>query len=317
MRTVSQGAFSQCKNLRKAVLNEGLEVLGTEERLSDKLQSGAFSESAVESVTLPPTLRRIERNAFRGCGNLSDVKLPERLEYLGEMCFAESAVERMRLSPALKRIADFAFCGCKKLVDVRFPEGLETIGKYCFSGSGLEELAFPASVRKVGAYAFCNCHRLKSIALNEGLELLGPSGVAIGRECEGGAFAATAITSVRLPSTLKRLEAGTFRFCKRLAHVEIPSGVEYIGDRCFEQCGIMQITLPGTLKRVGKDLFAYQKYPPLVWVEDGCGADARSSASGYAVILPARQKVVGGQSLFCLRMLRAAALPDGIREVGK
>ena len=69
-------------------LNEGLEVLGTDEYGDDgKMYSGVFKESAIESVELPSTLKRIEYNTFYNCKNLKNIKLPERLEYVGKKCF--------------------------------------------------------------------------------------------------------------------------------------------------------------------------------------------------------------------------------------
>ena len=46
-------------------------------------------------------------------------------------------------------------------------------------------------------------------------------------------FYESAIEIIKLPSTLKRLEVQTFGNCKNLKNLEIPEGVEYIGDQCF------------------------------------------------------------------------------------
>ena len=61
LRTVHQGAFSDCKSLKTVVLNEGIEVLGTDEYKDDaSWYNGVFQGSAIESVTFPSTLKRIE-----------------------------------------------------------------------------------------------------------------------------------------------------------------------------------------------------------------------------------------------------------------
>ena len=71
VRTVSQGAFSGCQDLRTAVLNEGLEVLGEDGYYNDdKMLNGVFAGSALESITLPTTLKRIEYGAFAYCASL-------------------------------------------------------------------------------------------------------------------------------------------------------------------------------------------------------------------------------------------------------
>lgn len=48
VRTVSQEAFFGCKDLKKAALNDGLEVLGSEEHSSgNKILNGVFQDSAL------------------------------------------------------------------------------------------------------------------------------------------------------------------------------------------------------------------------------------------------------------------------------
>ena len=70
------------------MLNEGLEVLGTDEyKENGSSYRGVFQWSAIESVTLPSTLKRVECNAFCECVNLKNVKLPKGLEYIGNRCF--------------------------------------------------------------------------------------------------------------------------------------------------------------------------------------------------------------------------------------
>ena len=86
--TVSQAAFAMCKSLKVVKFREGLEVLGTDEHSDNgKLQCGVFEESAIESIELSSTLKRIEYSVFKNCKNLKNLKLPGALEYIGEQCF--------------------------------------------------------------------------------------------------------------------------------------------------------------------------------------------------------------------------------------
>lgn len=63
-------------------------------------------------------------------------------------------------------------------------------------------------MKDIGAEAFKECSYLKSAQLNEGLKELG-----------GSAFTSSAIESIALPSTLKKIEAETFSFCENLKSV--------------------------------------------------------------------------------------------------
>ena len=54
---------------------------------------------------------------------------------------------------------------------------------------------------------------------------------------------------------MRGLEGETFMWCKNLNRLEIPNGVEYIGEQCFRDSGVEEITLPSTLKGIDKDMF--------------------------------------------------------------
>ena len=87
------------------MINEGLEVLGTDEYPgNDGNWYGVFEKSALEYVELPSTLKRIEYCALYCCKSLKSIRLPDTLEYIGEYCFCGSALESISLPPALKVI---------------------------------------------------------------------------------------------------------------------------------------------------------------------------------------------------------------------
>ena len=60
--------------------------------------------------------------------------------------------------------------------------------------------------------------------------------------------------------------------------MEIPNSVEYIGEECFSHSGVEEITLPGTLKGIGKDAFDCYNLRT-VWVVEGCTLDIRKYVS--------------------------------------
>lgn len=105
LREVGQGAFYKCQSLGTVRFSEGLEVLGTEEH-EFRIETfyGVFEESAVERVELPSTLRRLERDTFRGCRNLRTIRLPERLEQIGDECFRECALESVTIPDGIEEI---------------------------------------------------------------------------------------------------------------------------------------------------------------------------------------------------------------------
>ena len=69
-------------------MNEGLEVLGTDEYKEDgDMRAGAFEDSGLRKIKLSSTIKRIEYFAFENCKNLRSIALPDGLTYIGKMCF--------------------------------------------------------------------------------------------------------------------------------------------------------------------------------------------------------------------------------------
>ena len=97
-------------------------------------------------------------------------------------------------------------------------------------------VVFPRSVRTVEGNSFKNMASLRQVILNEGLETLGEN---YDNEFEhDGPFASSSVERIRLPSTLKRLGNNALCGCEQLKSVELPEGLETIGDGCFYGCGI-------------------------------------------------------------------------------
>ena len=67
-------------------------MLGVDEYPKKGAYYGVFQDSAIEEVTLPSTLRKIEYNAFRNCKYLKSIALPRNLEKIGTGCFQESGI---------------------------------------------------------------------------------------------------------------------------------------------------------------------------------------------------------------------------------
>ena len=77
--------------------------------------------------------------------------------------------------------------------------------------------------------------------MNEGLEKLGAKETINGKEYVGEVFTGSVIESIKFPSTLKRIESNTCYKCTNLQNVEIPNGVEYIGEECFKESALRSI----------------------------------------------------------------------------
>ena len=131
LRVIAQGAFAGCERLRVVEFGEGLEVLGTDEYSNDgRMWHGVFYKSALESVRLPQTLKKIEYNAFKECKRLKTIELPSQLKYIGTLSFAMSGLRSVTFPKSVRTVAQGAFSNCKNLRAAVLNNGLEVLGKY-------------------------------------------------------------------------------------------------------------------------------------------------------------------------------------------
>ena len=154
LRTLRQGAFENCSRLKRAVLNEGLEALGTDEYSKAGSWNGVFESSTLEHVELPSTLKRIEYSAFRDCEGLRSVVLPDGLEVIGRRAFRDTGLTQVRLPRSLRDVQVGAFY-LSPLASVVCESGQVSVWDHAFGETGLKvgDVAFPAGAH-VSALTF-------------------------------------------------------------------------------------------------------------------------------------------------------------------
>ena len=63
IKEIDDSAFLGCQNLKKVILNEGLERIGAE----------AFCNTNIVSITIPGSVKKFGYSAFSGCKYLNEV----------------------------------------------------------------------------------------------------------------------------------------------------------------------------------------------------------------------------------------------------
>ena len=156
--------------------------------------AGSGDPTMTSSIYVPDTVKRIGDYALSGFSNVTDIFLPEGLEYLGQDPFDgcgisydweyESqgllAYDGWILGPwrswdytstpesadmsAAKGIAAGAFSGCTSLRSVILPVNAGILPRSVFSScTALTDVVIPASVTNIEAWAFSSCSSLTNI----------------------------------------------------------------------------------------------------------------------------------------------------------
>ena len=138
------------------------------------IQAGLFySDTDVQSVTLPVTVTAIPNDAFRGCTSLVSVNL-QGVTNVGLNAFRGCNNLTNVSLPKAAIIGNGAFFGCTSLTAITLPEAA-TIGNEAFRySSNLQTVTIPG-VMTIGNDAFRDCTNLVKVEVSERLTTAGSS----------------------------------------------------------------------------------------------------------------------------------------------
>ncbi len=236
--TIDNNVFACCHTLKKIVLPKTLKVINP----------FAFSESGIETITIPDSVKVLEYGAFSECDSLTEVKLSENLQKIEDRAFYDckelsevtipnnhtiisgEAFVNTKLVLDLNEhnpllIINGVLVGCYKDIDeISIPNGVFTIGGGAFKGSSIKKVSIPSSVKVIDKYAFADCEELEEINFSEGLEIINESAFS---GCHK-------LNSIELPIGLLTIEKHAFSHCHNLTNVLVPNSVISVGGEPFE-----------------------------------------------------------------------------------
>ena len=234
--TIGKGAFKNCESLTSISFYEA----GMTDRVAQQIQWRKIDEEAfaecqnLTNIQLSRWINYIGNDAFRRCVMLCDIVVPEGVTYLGA-CFTE----------------------CWKLSEVSLPNSLHTLFgtfRYC---PALEHIDLPQNLEYIEE-AFRGSENLTKIVLPDSLKTVGGSTF---EGCKG-------LAEVVLPSQLERIGFRAFYGCSSLQYITLPETICEIDNEVFSCSGLVELTIPSSLRTLGKTRHPYDVIKPGVF--SGC-----------------------------------------------
>ncbi|MDE6270030.1 MAG: leucine-rich repeat domain-containing protein [Muribaculaceae bacterium] len=273
-------------SIEKISLPRGLKAIG----------DCALAGTRLTAVELPSTLQRVGSGAFAGCRELT--RLVSACPVLGDGAFASchklalvkftaatrlgartfadcTALADVEGSADVTAIGDDAFAGCTALGAFDFGPALGRIGARAFSGSGLVEadMSGCSKLAAIGAAAFSRCHALKSLTVPAGCDMADASALALNSpELVEVKMAVTEIPAYALASNTS------------VSHIDLPPGLEYIGDHAMAgMTGLKEINATGlnSVPELGKEVWRGVKQDEVVLTTASDLANAFRSAAQW------------------------------------
>lgn len=144
---------------------------------TEVIASNCFTTTRVQKVTLPTSLREIEKEAFKSCGELTEIVIPDGVITIGDKAFSScSKVVDIQLPTTLTTVGQDAFSNCSSLVKLSIPAGTLTLGDGAFGGCrSLQEVEFTGNDVTLGKSVFYNCLNMNKMTLSASKMYLGAS----------------------------------------------------------------------------------------------------------------------------------------------
>lgn len=268
VKYIGSDAFKGCVSLTKVTMPNTIL----------KINSGAFYGcNGLTSITIPSSVVEIGQEAFYRCTGLTNVYglRTSAVKNIGINAFAQcSSLTALELPSGIETISNGAFENATSYLvkSVSLPTSLKRIGDRAFKGIGITSLYIPKNVISIGSRAFDTyaCKELRVDAQNKVFDsrnncnaiidkwnsklLFGCVNTVIPEDVsaiEAYAFCNIyELRSVVIPQSVTVLGESAFFGCPNLKSVEILGNVTEIPNSCFNQCGIEQLTLPASLRKI-------------------------------------------------------------------
>ena len=254
---------------RSESITEKPDAAGAEENITWSLKNGTLTVSGkgnmpdwsyskrpgwydnrdlITKVVVAKGLKTVGDCAFENCESIKSVSLPSGITKIGKNAFYLCyKAETINIPSSVTDIGDCAFNACNSLKSIVLPSGLKTIGEGAFAACDtVTGLTIPGSVKDIKAYAFNECMGLKTLKISSGVQTI-----------EQNAFSGCEeLVSVTIPGTVKTIDYLAFGQCYKLKNVSIGYGVETIGDYVFSNTGLETLTIPDSVRSLGKEILA-------------------------------------------------------------
>ena len=155
---IGKAAFRNCRKLKNIYVNSGNKNFSSYDGAlynKDKSEILCYPCAKNSSADIPISVRKIGSEAFYGCTELKNLKLPVYTSEIGSYAFAYSGLTDIEIGSEVKKIDTAAFYSCKALSAVTLAKGVETVGSMAFENcTALKSIYIPSSVKSIGSNAF-------------------------------------------------------------------------------------------------------------------------------------------------------------------
>ncbi len=270
----------------------------------------------VEQVILPPSLKKIGKEAFKFEDSLKEVVIAEGLEEVGESAFAScSSLIEITLPESIKSVSRNVFEKCHALTKVVIPH----VVNGCIAGKSSENC--------ISEGLFSQCYALKEVSIPGGTKIIGRRAF---EQCEG-------LTEINIPDSVEEIGEQAFDRCINIREIKLPRSIKRIGREAFPRgeksklenilvapenetyCSVDGVLYTKDLKALihcpveySKTIFTVPDSAEEIWpcAFEGCRNIRK-------VVIPNSVARIGEMAFRYMYNLETVELPDSLKELDK
>lgn len=266
------------------------------------------------NIKLPETIRYIGSESFAFCSSLDSVVLPTQVEELAFGVFAGEGVRKVIVPDGVKKISHFAFLKNTRLDSVKFnaTSRLTTIEPSAFYGcSALQYCPLPETMQEVGAYAFYGCAKLEKTSVPAQASVINPYQY----------YNCSSLTELTLPSSVTEIGNNAFYGCSKITTYNLGADCHFkkIGYRAFyNNQKLTSFTFPDGLEEIGSQSFRDCRLLPEAIIPEGITSIKDSTFFNCRALatvkLPSTLKTIGSYA-FYYNAIKSIEIPAGVVEI--
>lgn len=224
-----------CRYIKDATIPPNIKIIA----------SYAFSETDIESIFIPPHVKKICKGAFCDCQNLKNVTIPKtsELQFIGKKAFYSVYVESLMIPSTFSEFEkgwnnyfsvkqmminpdNLYFKNCEENRNLIIGKSDVNNNEYdilVYASRNIKYISIPRYIKQIGSFS----------------------------------LSSSSIRKILIPSQITHICEHAFDNCTLLRHVEIPkdSKLEIIEQYSFHNSGIESISIPSCVKKIGKSAF--------------------------------------------------------------
>ena len=336
-RVIADGAFRNASNcgITKIVLPNSVVSIGEDAFLEFK---------TLEQIVIPEGLEIISENAFCGCESLKTITIPESIDYIGEEAFFGcSSLENISLPDKGIEIHLDAFCdtdyytnssnwtneclyignhmvdfNLSKTEEIKIREGTKSI---VFSNLNYKnsKIYIPASVEKI----FYSSHfNIKFFEVSDENPYFSSSDGVLFDKQKTKLIAYPVYKTAEtytVPESVTEIVDYAFAYSTFLKKIELPDGLNKIGEYAFSNSGLVSVVIPGSVDSISKRVFGDCIELRSVTIMQGV-SEIQDSAFVFctsleSIGLPDSIKYIAPYSFFSCKKLTSIKIPNKVEQI--